>query len=207
MQLISFVFTSFIVILIPGAGVFYTLAVGMTKGRKQSVKAALGCTLGILPHLCLSIAIFSALLIVNSAVFAWVRILGAVFLFFLGCGMLITKMNSTIATKDTANKGKQVVLRGFLLNLLNPQLTLFFFSFLPQYVDKQGLYYVEESFILGLLFMILTFIVFLVYGLLAGVAEQFLLGSQVRVQWMQRLFGVVFICFSLTVFYKALLYF
>lgn len=102
----------------------------------------------------------------------------------------ITKIQST-------NNSKLIITRGILINLLNPKLTLFFFSFLPQYIGSNTNSYMQACFLLGLAFMFITLIVFIAYGLLAGLMKSFLVNSSKRVKYLQNIFGIIFIIFAI----------
>lgn len=87
----AFLITSFIIILMPGTGVVYTISTGIMNGRHKSIVAAFGCTLGIVPHLCVSIALTSMLMQMNSTVFTIMRYAGAAYLIYMGVGMIDRK--------------------------------------------------------------------------------------------------------------------
>lgn len=195
MNTYTFFITSLIIVLIPGTGVIYTISVGVSSGKKESIFAALGCTIGIIPHLCISIVLSSLLLKMSNNVFTIMKLLGALYLLYLGAGMLFSKTKLALESTKSQYNPIRIIRRGILINLLNPKLTLFFFSFLPQYVSSSGKSYVFQSSIFGLAFMILTLFVFIGYGLLAGVAKKFLVGSP-RVNITQKLFGIIFITFA-----------
>lgn len=201
MNTYTFILTSFIIILLPGTGVMYTISTGLIKGKRMSIIAALGCTLGIIPHLITSICLSSLLLKMNAQAFFILKILGGLYLLYLGIGMLKSKadlnFNNTSATgKESSNTLTTIITRGILINLLNPKLTLFFFSFLPQYISTNSDNYIKISFLLGLAFMFITFIVFIGYGLLAGLTKSFFVNSPKRVQCIQNVFGIIFIIFA-----------
>lgn len=126
MNTISFFITSFIIILIPGTGVTYTISTGITKGKKDSIFAALGCTLGIGPHLCLSIALSSFLMNMSHNAFFIIKIIGAIYLLYLGIGMIKSKTNFELENNKLGNNAGKLIRRGIFINLLNPKLTLFF---------------------------------------------------------------------------------
>lgn len=86
-----FLITSLIIILIPGTGVIYTVSLGMSEGRKKAFFAALGCTAGILPHLCISIVLSSLLMRMDDRVFLAVKYIGVLYLIYLGAGMIFSK--------------------------------------------------------------------------------------------------------------------
>jgi threonine/homoserine/homoserine lactone efflux protein len=172
MSTLSFFISSLIIVLMPGTGVIYTISTGITKGKKASIFAAFGCTAGIIPHLCLSIAISSLVFQINSSIFNVVKILGALYLLFLGIGMIADKSKLTVEGSQQDLNSATIVWKGILINLLNPKLTIFFFAFLPQYANTTNNSYAMQSLIFGIAFMILTLIVFVGYGILAGSAKK-----------------------------------
>ncbi|WP_024347671.1 LysE family translocator [Lacrimispora indolis] len=196
MNTYTFFITSFIIILIPGTGVIYTISVGVSKGKKASILAAFGCTAGIIPHLCISIALSSLLVKMSSSAFTIIKLLGALYLLYLGVGMMLSKTKLKLENAKLENNPVPIVCRGILINLLNPKLTLFFFSFLPQYVNSNGKNYVIESLTYGLAFMILTLIVFMGYGILGGTAKKLIISSPKRINLLQKFFGIIFIVFA-----------
>lgn len=197
MSAYTFFITSLIIILIPGTGVIYTVSVGITNGKKTSVLAALGCTMGIIPHLCISIGLSSLLMKMSNEVFTVIKLAGALYLLYLGAGMMLSKTKLELEYAKSNSKPITIILRGILINLLNPKLTLFFFSFLPQYVSSDSKNYVFQSFILGLTFMLLTLGVFIGYGILAGTAKRLINSSQRRMVILQKCFGIVFVSFAI----------
>ncbi len=196
MNTYTFFITSFIIILSPGTGVIYTISVGISKGKKASILAAFGCTAGIIPHLCLSIALSSLLVKMSSEAFTIMKLLGALYLLYLGVGMMLSKTKLDLESAKAEDSPVPIVRRGILINLLNPKLTLFFFSFLPQYVNSNGMNYIIESLAYGLAFMLLTLLVFIGYGILGGTAKRLIISSPKRMILLQKFFGVIFIIFA-----------
>lgn len=126
MNTFSFLITSFIIILIPGTGVTYTISTGITKGKRASIFAALGCTMGIIPHLCVSIALSSFVMKMNNKAFLVLKLIGAIYLLYLGIGMIISKTSFELTNSKSEGKASTIIRSGILINLLNPKLTLFF---------------------------------------------------------------------------------
>lgn len=203
MSTITFLMTSLIIVLIPGTGVIYTVSVGLIEGKENSIFAAIGCTAGIIPHLCLSIALSSFLMQINSKVFSFIKYAGILYLIYMGMGMIFTKEKIQFTEIQTAHNAMSIIRRGIFINLLNPKLTLFFFSFLPQYVRLDSHYYLMESVLLGLLFMLLTLVVFVGYGILAGVAKAWICSSPGRITALHRCFGAVFIGFAVKLAFES----
>lgn len=197
MNTYTFLITSLIIILIPGTGVIYTISTGISKGKKASIFAALGCTAGIVPHLCASIVLSSFLVKMSPEAFLIMKIVGALYLLYLGFGMLLSKTGLEFDNKQTEKNSTTIIRRGILINLLNPKLTLFFFSFLPQYVSSNSQNYVIECMLYGFAFMVLTFAVFVGYGMLADAAKKSITNSPKWMNLIQKLFGIIFIVFAI----------
>ncbi|OBR96807.1 homoserine/homoserine lactone efflux protein [Clostridium ragsdalei P11] len=204
MNTFSFLITSFIIILIPGTGVTYTISTGIIKGKRASIFAALGCTMGIIPHLCVSIALSSFLMKMNNKAFLVLKLIGAIYLLYLGIGMIRSKTSFELTNSKSENKVSTIIRSGILINLLNPKLTLFFFSFLPQYAKSTSNNYMAECLLYGFAFMILTLLVFIGYGLLAGVTNKFFINSPKRISLLQKIFGIIFIVFAIQLAFSSI---
>jgi threonine/homoserine/homoserine lactone efflux protein len=190
---IEFLITSLIVVATPGTGVLYTLAAGLSRGARAGVVAALGCTLGILPHMAAAILGLAALLHSSALAFQTVKYLGVAYLLYMAWITLRDRGALSVAPADERRSASQVVLSAIVVNVLNPKLSIFFLAFLPQFVapgDPRAL-----SRMLGLsgVFMLLTFAVFVVYGLFAaGVRTHVIARPQILV-WMRRSFAGAFV--------------
>ncbi|OPJ63781.1 LysE family translocator [Clostridium oryzae] len=204
MNIFSFLITSFIIILIPGTGVTYTISTGITKGKRASIFAALGCTLGIIPHLCVSIALSSFIMKMNSESFLILKLIGALYLLYLSIGMIRSKTSFELTNGDSEEKVSKIIRSGILINLLNPKLTLFFFSFLPQYAKSTSGNYMTECLFYGFAFMFLTLLVFIGYGLLAGITNKFFINSPKRISSIQKIFGIIFIVFAIQLAFSSI---
>lgn len=167
--------TSMIVILLPGTGVIYTLAWGLGHGWRASIVAAFGCTLGILPHIAMTIAGLAALLHTSALVFQTVKYVGALYLLYLAWSLLRNTGPLQVSAKREEPSAVKIVVNGFLINILNPKLSLFFLAFLPQFIPPQAATPSLTMIWLGLIFMLLTFIVFVFYGFFASLARTYVL--------------------------------
>lgn len=197
MQSYSFIITSLIIVLLPGTGVLYTISNGLTNGKKSSIIAAFGCTLGIIPHIVLSIYLSSFLLKMNEKTFFILKILGSIYLLYLGINMFISTTKLDLNNNPNESSAITIILRAILINLLNPKLTLFFFSFLPQYISSHSVNYIQNALLLGLGFMLITLIVFIIYGLLASFIKSLFMNNNKRIKYIQKIFAVIFIIFSI----------
>jgi hypothetical protein len=131
---VAFLLTTLVIVVTPGPGVLYTVAAAITRGRRASLIAALGCTLGIIPHLVAAITGLAALLYASSLAFQTLKYVGVAYLFFLAWKAYHDDSRIVIgevAEIETPVPVWSVILKAVLINLLNPKLTIFFFAFLP----------------------------------------------------------------------------
>ncbi|SEO49831.1 LysE family translocator [Actinacidiphila rubida] len=190
---ITFLLTTLVVVVTPGTGVVYTLAAALAHGRRAGLVAAAGCTLGIVPHLALTITGLAALLHGSALLFGLIRYLGAAYLLYMAFAVLRDKDALTVPDEAEARPASRVVASAVLVNLLNPKLTMFFVAFLPQFVarDRPGATVCMLQ--LGLVFMALTFAVFAAYGWCAGAVRGRLLDRPRVVTGVRRTFALCFV--------------
>lgn len=193
----TFWITSLIVVLMPGTGVIYTISTGIVRGKKNSIYAAIGCTAGIIPHMTIGILALVFFHEVNEYVFQVMKILGGGYLIYLGIDMIRSGQSIQLKEDDQIASSLRIVIKGILINLLNPKLTIFFLAFLPQYIEQGSNNIIAQGIFLGLIFMAITLFVFLIYGLLAGTFHSFIKASERRIIWLQRVFGIIFIIFAI----------
>lgn len=189
----DYLLTSLIVVALPGTGVIYTLAVGLGRGRKASIWAAFGCTLGIVPHMAASILGLSALLHTSAIAFETVRYLGVAWLLYMAWGMWHGTGAMKVTAKDTPTSILKTLRDGILLNLLNPKLSLFFLAFLPQFVSANTPDTTGEMTVLGLIFMGMTFGVFAVYGVFAASFRHHIIERPAVMRWLGHGFATAFL--------------
>lgn len=204
MDLLHFLLTSLIVILIPGAGMTYTVSIGLILGRKAGISAAIGCSLGILPHILISILFFSCFFQMNPFLFFLIKILGACYLLYLGITFFRKPLTFTLSMNEEEKSTFTLLRKGTLLNCFNPQLTLFFFSFLPQFTTPASPHFLMESLFYGLLFFILSLFLFIIYGVISNSIREAFSISQVLLFRVQKLLGLLFLFFSIQLAFSSL---
>jgi threonine/homoserine/homoserine lactone efflux protein len=190
---ISFLITTLIVAATPGTGVVYTLSAGLSHGRRASVVAALGCTLGIVPHLATTITGLAALLNASPVAFHLVKYLGVGYLLYMAVASLRDRGAIPVAETAARRSAPKVVMTGILINVLNPKLTIFFVAFLPQFVDTGEPGALVRMLTLSAVFMLLTFVVFTGYGILAGSVRHHVIARPNVLAWMRRAFSASFV--------------
>jgi len=190
---IDFLVTSLIIIISPGTGVLYTLAAGLSRGSRASIVAAFGCTLGILPHMAAAIIGLAALLHASALAFQTFKYLGVAYLLYMAWNALREKGALRVEREVGARSAAQVTASAILINILNPKLSIFFFAFLPQFVSAKEAHPLSHMFVLSAVFMLLTFVVFVGYGLFAASVRNHVISRPRVLTWMRRSFAGAFV--------------
>lgn len=188
----QFLLTALVVVIAPGTGVIYTLAVGLGRGRVASAWAALGCTIGIVPHLLATTLGLAAVLHTSAVLFNIVKFAGVAYLLYLAFSALRSGGALRVEPRREVEPGFAVARRGALINILNPKLSIFFLSLLTPFLSGNPATVTAEILILGGLFMAMTFAVFVLYGAFAAAARDWILGSARVMTWMNRSFAGIF---------------
>ncbi|MFD5004976.1 LysE family translocator [Streptomyces mutabilis] len=203
---LAFLLTTLVVVATPGTGVVYTLAAALSRGRRASVVAALGCALGIVPHLLATVTGVAAVLHVSATAFQVLKYAGVAYLLYMAWATLRDKEALVVAGEDAAAgpvPAARVILRGVLINILNPKLTLFFFAFLPQFVDPAEAGALPRMLLLGGVFMLVTFVVFAGYGVLAASVRSHVISRPRVMAWLRRSFAGSFVALGAKLAFTA----
>ena len=190
---IDFWVTSLIIVVSPGIGVLYTLAAGLSRGRRASVVAAFGCTLGIVPHMAAAIMGLAALLHTSALAFQTLKYLGVAYLLYMAWSALRERGMLRVENDISARSDRQVIVHAILINILNPKLSIFFFAFLPQFVSAGEPHPLPRMLELSAVFMLLTFVVFVGYGLFAASIRTHIVSRPRILTWMRRTFAGAFV--------------
>ncbi|MFJ8814207.1 LysE family translocator [Amycolatopsis thermoflava] len=187
---VEFLLTALVVVATPGTGALLTMSAGLAHGTRASVIAAVGCTLGTVPHAIAAITGLAALLHASAVAFQVIKYAGVAYLLYLAWSALREPDRPPEA--PAPRSAARVIVSAVLVNMLNPKLTIFFFAFLPQFVhpgDPRSLVTMAE---LSAVFMALTLVVFVAYGAGAAAMRHRVL-SRPRVRaWMRRIFAGTF---------------
>jgi threonine/homoserine/homoserine lactone efflux protein len=190
---LDFLITSFIVVASPGIGVLYTLAAGLGRGPRASIIAAFACTLGIVPHIAAAVLGLAALLHTSALAFQVIKYAGVAYLLFMAWQVLRERGALRVEPQVDARSAAQIVTTGILINILNPKLSLFFLAFLPQFVSAQEASPLTRMLMLSAVFMLMTFAVFVVYGLAAAAVRDHVVSRPRVMTWMRRAFAGAFV--------------
>ncbi len=188
----EFLITSLIVVLIPGTGVVYTVSTGLVQGRKASVCAALGCTAGIVPHLLATVLGLAAVMHVSAVTFEVLKVAGVAYLFYVAWATRRDKSAFALDGSVARTRASALVTKAFLLNILNPKLTMFFLAFLPQFVDTALGQPLVQLLQLSTIFMAMTVVVLVVYGVVAHAFRTLLIASTTVQRYLRYTFATPF---------------
>jgi threonine/homoserine/homoserine lactone efflux protein len=186
---LAFLLTSLIVVASPGTGVLYTLATALTRGSRASVAAAFGCTLGILPAMLAAMLGLAAVLHTSALAFAALKWCGVAYLLYMSWQALREHGALSVETRLDARSSRRVIVTGFLINILNPKLSIFFLAFLPQFIAADEAHPVGRMLELSATFMAMTFVVFVVYGLFAATVRDRVITRPGVMTWLRRAFA------------------
>jgi threonine/homoserine/homoserine lactone efflux protein len=190
---LEFLITSFIVVASPGTGVLYTLAAGLTRGSRASVVAAFGCTLGIVPHMAAAILGLAALLHTSALAFQIFKYLGVAYLLYMAWNTLRERGALRVEAETSTRSALQVTIEAVLINILNPKLSIFFFAFLPQFVSAGEAHPLSRMLELSTVFMVMTFVVFVGYGLFAASIREHVISRPRVLTWLRQTFAAAFV--------------
>jgi len=190
---IEFLITSLIVVASPGTGVLYTLGTGLSRGSRASVIAAFGCTLGIVPHMAAAILGLAAILHTSAVAFQTFKYLGVAYLLYMAWNALREHGALRVEHNVDARSAVQVTVTAILINILNPKLSIFFLAFLPQFIDASEPHPISQMLVLSAVFMFMTFVVFVGYGLFAASIRTHVISRPRVLTWLRRTVAGAFV--------------
>jgi len=190
---IEFLLTSLIIVASPGTGALFTIGAGLSRGGRAGVLAAFAATLGIVPHLVAALTGLAALLHTSALAFEIVKYAGVAYLLYMAWGTLREHGALKVEENPDVRSTLQVISDGILINLLNPKLSIFFVAFLPQFIAANEPHVVARMLELSGIFMLVTFVIFSIYGLAAAAMRDRVIGSPRVMRWMRRTFAAAFV--------------
>ncbi|OJU07657.1 MAG: lysine transporter LysE [Acidovorax sp. 65-7] len=190
---IEFLITSLVVVISPGPGALLTVAAGLSGGARAAAVTALWCTLGIVPHLLAAVTGLAALLHASATAFDILRYAGVVYLLYMGWATWRSPAALEVRADAPARSTGGRIAEAMLVNLLNPKLSLFFLTFLPQFIAPGETQPAERMAQLSLVFMAMTLVVFLGYGVFAARFRDQVLQRPIVLVWLRRGFAAAFV--------------
>ena len=181
-SLMLFIGAALLLLVIPGPAVFYILGRSIGHGRSAGLVSALGISVGTLVHTAAAAVGLSALLMSSAIAFGAVKYLGAAYLIYLGVQKLRRDESMELQAGASSVKLRRIFAQGIVVNVLNPKSALFFFAFLPQFVDASRGNVVGQILFLGILFAFLGMLSDSLWAIFAGTVAQWLRGNT---RWMR----------------------
>lgn len=187
-QLVAFLTASILLTLSPGPDIIYVLVQSIANGRKAGILTAFGLVSGIVVHTSLVAFGVSAVINESEILFRIIKILGALYLFYLAFKVWKGPAEISVDTPAPLKRNFALFKHGFVMNVLNPKVTIFFLAFFPGFLWEPSKNTIFQFFILGMLFMIQAFIIFSLIALLAGRISNYLRkhsSSGIILKWVQ----------------------
>jgi len=172
-----FVLAAFALIVTPGPSVLYIVARSIEQGRLAGVVSALGIATGTMVHIAAAAFGISAILMTSATAFTIVKLLGAAYLIYLGIRTLMQK-DHAVEVEVEEHKLSRIFTQGMIVNVLNPKTALFFFAFLPQFVDPVRGSAAVQIFMLGMIFNVIAISSDSIYAIIAGTIRVWLRQSK-----------------------------
>jgi threonine/homoserine/homoserine lactone efflux protein len=193
---LAFLVTTLVVVATPGTGVVYTLSAGLTRGRRASIVAAAGCTLGIVPHMAATITGLAALLHTSALAFQTLKYLGVAYLLYMAWATMRDRDAVVVGQAAPPPTAAKTIANAVLVNILNPKLTIFFVAFLPQFVRTGEPNALLHMIGLSGVFMLVTFVVFAGYGIFAASVRHYVVSRPAVLRWLRRVFAASFVALA-----------
>lgn len=191
-QIISFLSVSVLLTLTPGPDNLSVLAISLSKGSRQGFLFGLGCALGCIFHTILVLAGVSAIIISSPNLFSFLKILGGLYLIYLGIQMLIKNnfINLDGQGASTESLLSKTFFKGVLASAINPKVGLFFISFLPQFVISSQGEIIHQLALLSGIFILQAILIFGLIAYFAGLISDMFKRYQNASVWLDRLAGL-----------------
>jgi threonine/homoserine/homoserine lactone efflux protein len=197
-QILLFSAASVVLAVTPGPDILYVITRGMTQGRSAALSAAAGFSLGNIAHTAFAVLGLSAIVMSSVTIFTVIKLLGAAYLIYIGWKTFTAKGASLNGGDTKVLSPKSIFIQSITANMLNPKVALFFIAFLPQFVRAENGSAAGQMAVFGMLFIVCTFIVFGVCGILAGFIGDYLKKNEKAGTLMNRIAGVILMALGLS---------
>lgn len=179
--ILSFLGASIVLTIMPGPDIIYVLTESLTRGQKNGIALSFGLASGVFIHTLAAAAGISIIIQQSALAFSVIKYIGAAYLFYLAFrAMKEKRANVNLAdSKSTLGENKfKLVRRGFLMNVTNPKVALFFIALLPQFVTTDGFNISLQMIILGFIFAVQALVIFVLIAMLSGRLSKYLINSK-----------------------------
>ena len=194
-----FVIASALLAIAPGPDIVYVLTRGITQGRRAGVAAALGFATGVIFHTALAALGIAALIRSSEFAFSLIRYAGAAYLVYLGIRTLMSRSAFQLSSDQSSLALWTVYKQSVIGNVLNPKVTLFFLSFLPQFINLSAGHVELQMVLLGAIFMLQTVVIFGAIALFSGAIGEKLRSNPAIANRLNTFAGIIFIALGIRV--------
>jgi len=192
-----FILTSMLIILTPGQDMILVMSRSISQGKKAGIFTAFGVSIGLMGHTLLATLGLGALLISSEWLFNSIKFIGAGYLIYLGYQLLTSKEHK-IAMKEMPNISyRKMFFQGVISNISNPKITIFYFSYLPQFVVHNDSSQAVQLFILGTTFAIITFFLKAPIGYIAGQLSSWIKARPNMLNYINNTSGIVLVALGI----------
>jgi threonine/homoserine/homoserine lactone efflux protein len=193
-NLTLYIVASLALILTPGQDMIYVIGRSLAQGRVAGLCSAIGVIIGILVHTALAAIGVGAILQASETLFTVLKLAGAAYLVYLGIRMILTREVAIDTSAGGARATRlRLVLQGVLSNVTNPKIILFFFAFLPQFVDPASEHPTRSLIALGVLYALLGLPVKCAVALIAARLSDRMRRTPAALAWMNRACGALLV--------------
>jgi RhtB (resistance to homoserine/threonine) family protein len=198
-----FLFSGILLNITPGQDTIYIIGRSIAQGRKAGILSVFGIGTGALCHTLITALGLAALIKVSPIAFDVIQYSGSAYLIYLGARSLFRKNNifDNSKTGNDTTKNSKIFLQGFLTNLLNPKVALFFLAFLPQFVNPANNYGVLTFLFLGFTFITTGSIWCLIVALFSSYLTRWLRNDKKISIVLNKACGVLFIVLGLNILF------
>jgi threonine/homoserine/homoserine lactone efflux protein len=192
-SLVLFMVASFALAFVPGPAVLYIVAESVQGGRLAGLVSALGIATGGFVHVVFAAVGLSSLLVSSATAFEVVKYAGAAYLIYLGIRRLLKRDEPDAERFGQARSRRSLFSQGVVVNVLNPKTAIFFFAFLPQFIDPDAGWVPGQILLLGLVFIAIALVSDSMWALAAGTAGRWLRNSRRWLSVQRWVSGSVFV--------------
>ena len=186
--LISFIIATATLAFSPGPDNIFVLIQSATYGKKSGFAVVCGLMSGCLVHTSLVAFGLSAFIQANEKLYWILKVFGAAYMLFLAFKVYQSKQNlSPLITEVSQKKFIQLFKQGFIMNVLNPKVSIFFLAFFPAFIFSDSMALFKQFYVLGFLFIITSFVVFSSFVILSGFFSKLFLDSPKKIKLLKRL--------------------
>ncbi len=195
-----FLITVLIICITPGIDMMFILNRSISQGRDAGIYSALGVSVGAVVHTILSGLGLSVILQTSVVLFTIIKVVGAVYLIYLGIQMFISKQSSISIKKTVYQSRRKLFVQGVITNVTNPKVALFFISFIPQFISVDNQYSPIPFLILGSIFAVMGAITSFIIAIFSSSLTTKLRDNIVAEKIINKISGAVFVILGISLF-------